>query len=349
VRKANLMVLGALVAATAVACGGGASPTAVPVSRAPGGTSGAAGAPLLVAINKSADQQYFVDLQGSFVETATSLGANAATQDARLDPSLAVSLVNEAIAAGARGIAITVPDQAIGPAVARAARDAGVVLVATDDAIKDADGSPVPFVGYDGKEMGRQVGEAAAQLLIDEAWLRDSTRKVGVLSVEVQALSVCNDRTDGSKAAIRAAGVPDAQVFSVPYTGETSSARDAAGPVITSNPDITDWVVFGCNDEGVAGALDMLATAGVDPASIIAVGLGAYEACKPWAAGRPTGFRAALFISGLDVGQMAATVLHEAVAEGTALPATSYAPTVMVNRATFKNVMDPVSVESCSK
>jgi len=347
VRKANLMALGALAAVTAASCGG-SSPLAPPM-RTPSGDPGGGGKPLLVTVSRTAGQQYFVDLQGSFVETARSLGADAATYDAKVDPNLAVDLVNEAISAGARGIAISVPDQAIGPAVARAAADAGVVLVATDDGIRDADGNPVPLVGFDDEEMGRQVGETAARILVDEGWLDDSTRKVGVLSVEVPVLPACNDRTDASKAAIRAAGVPDARVFSVLSTGETSSARDATGPVVTANPDITDWVVVGCSDEGVLGALEMLATAGVGSGSIIAVGLGAQEACRPWAAGEASGFRAALFISGFDVGRTAATLLHEAVVNGTPPPATSYAPTTMVNRATFKAVMDPLSLASCSK
>jgi L-arabinose transport system substrate-binding protein len=260
-----------------------------------------------------------------------------------------VSLVNDAISAGAKGIAITVPDQTIGPAIAKAAKTAGVVLIATDDNIKDADGKPVPFVGFDGKDMGKKVGEAAAKLLTDSGWLKDSAKKVGVLSVEVQTLSVCNDRTDNEKAAIIAAGVPKAQVFPVPYTGETLSAQDAAGPVITAHPDITNWIVFACNDEGVLGASNALATAGAKPDNIIAVGLGAYEACKPWAAGQPSAFKAALFISGLDVGKTAATVLYDAVVNGKTPGAASYAPTSIVDPKNYKTVMDKVSLANCSK
>ena len=114
---------------------------------------------LFVAINKSADQQYFIDLQNSFVDTTVGFGAEALKFDAKLDPSLGVSLVNDAISAGATGISITVPDQTIGPAIAQAARDAGVVLIATDDGIVDENGDPVPFVGFDGKDMGKKVGE----------------------------------------------------------------------------------------------------------------------------------------------------------------------------------------------
>lgn len=306
-------------------------------------------APLLYVINKSADQQYFIDLQNSFVETAEGLGAEAKKFDAKLDPSLGVSLVNDAISAGAKGIAITVPDQTIGPAIAQAAHDAGVVLIATDDGIVDENGDPVPFVGFDGKDMGKKVGEAAAALLTESGWLDDADKKVGVLSVEVQTLSVCNDRTDNEKAAAIEAGVPEDQVFPVPYTGETLSAQDAAGPIITANPDITNWVVFGCNDEGVLGTLNALATAGYAPEDIIGVGLGAYEACKFWDADQPSGFKAGLFISGLDVGNTAANVLYDAVANGVEPPEQTFAPTTIVDPLNYTEVMDEISLANCSQ
>ena len=283
----SLLVLASMLLS---ACTPAATATEAPAPEEPKATEPPAepeaGKPLLIVINKSADQQYFIDLQNSFVDKAGELGADSKKFDAKLDPNLGVSLVNDAISAGAKGIAITVPDQTIGPAIAKAARDAGVVLIATDDSIVDENGAPVPFVGFDGKDMGKKVGEAAAQLLTDSGWLDDSAKKVGVLSVEVQTLSVCNDRTDNAKAAILAAGVSEAQVFSVPYTGEALSAQDAAGPIITANPDVTNWIVFGCNDEGVLGTLNALATAGVTPENVIGVGLGAYEACKSWAAGQ---------------------------------------------------------------
>ena len=284
------------------------------------------------------------------METAGSLGADSKKFDAKLDPNLGVSLVNDAISAGAKGIAITVPDQTIGPAIAKAAKDAGVTLIATDDSIKDADGNPVPFVGFDGKDMGKKVGEAAAKLLTDSGWLKDSAKKVGVLSVEVQTLSVCNDRTDNEKAAIKAArhhrrpNLPGSlHRRSAVLSGR--SGPDHQPPTPTS----PHWVVFGCNDEGVLGTLNALATAGAKPDDIIGVGLGAYEACKPWAAGQPTGFKAGLFISGLDVGKTAATVLYDAVVNGKAPAASSYAPTSIVDPNNYKDTMDPVSLANCSQ
>jgi L-arabinose transport system substrate-binding protein len=309
--------------------------------------SGATGGKLFVAINKQADQQYFIDLQTSFVDTIGKLGGTAAKFDAKDQAPLGVSLVNDAISKGAVGIAITVPDQSTGPAVAKAAKDAGIPLVATDDPIKDADGNDVPFVGFDGTDMGTKVGVEAGKLLTDAKWTTDTSKKVGVLSVEKQDLSVCNLRTDAEKAEIQKAGVAAANVFPVAGDGATPGAQTASAPVITAHPEITNWIVMGCNDESVLGALNALAAAGAKPADIIGVGLGAYEACRPWLAKVDSGFKAALYISGVDVGAAAAQVLYDNVVNGKPIPAKTVAKTTIVDPTSFSTVFSAPSLANC--
>jgi len=305
-------------------------------------------APLFIAINKSADQNYFIDLQASFVKKAEELGATAKTFDAKLDPSLGVTLIDDAISAGAAGIAITVPDQTIGPAISKAARDAGIVLIATDDNIVDENGDPVPFVGFDGTAMGRQAGEAAASFLAENKWLEDTDKKVGALIANVETLSVIVQRADAEKEELLKAGMTEDMIFTVPYTGETLSAQDAAGPIITANPEITHWVVTGGNDEGVLGILNALATAGVSSDNILGIGVGAYEACKPWAAEQESGWKAAVWVSGISVGTKAAEVLNDAVVNGIEPPAFSIADTYILTPDNYKDMLDPVSLANCS-
>lgn len=303
--------------------------------------------PLFIAINKSADQNYFIDLQGAFVKNAEELGAEAKTFDAKLDPSLGVSLVDNAISSGAAGIAITVPDQTIGPAISKAARDAGVVLIATDDSIVDENGDPVPFVGFDGTEMGTKAGVAAAELLEENGWLKDPEKKVGALIANAETVSVIVQRCDAEKAELVKAGMAEDMIFTVPYTGETLSAQDAAGPIITANPDVTNWVVTGGNDEGVLGILNALATAGVSTEDILGIGVGGNESCKPWAAKIDSGFKACVWVSGISVGTKAAEVLYDAVANGVTPPQFSIADTFMLTPENFQEIMDPVSLANC--
>lgn len=291
---------------------------------------------LIVGIYKSGTQQYFIDEAAGFTKAAEAAGYSAKTINVELDANLAISAITDAIASGAKGIAITAPDQAIGPAVTKAAADASVLLVATDDSLKDGAGNAVPYVGFDGKDMGTKVGIAAADLLGKSGWLSGN---YGILSVEVQTLSVCNDRTNASRDEVTKAGADAAKIFPVAYDGTTNSSLEAAGPVITAHPDVENWVVFACNDEGALGAVNALTNAGFSADNIIAVGLGAYEACRPWAAGQASGFKAALYISGVDVGAAAATALINAIEKGEPLPPNTVANTTIVDPTNYKDVM----------
>jgi L-arabinose transport system substrate-binding protein len=301
------------------------------------GPVSADGGKSIVAIYKSGTQQYFIDQAKGFTDTAAKMGYTAKTINVELNSNAAVSAISDAIASGAKGIAMTAPDQAMGPAAAKATADAKVLFLATDDSLKDGAGNPVPFVGFDGTDMGNKVGQKAGELLKASGWLAGG--KYGVLSVEVQTLSVCNDRTNAEKAQITAAGADAKSIFPVAYDGTTNSSLSAAGPVITAHPDVNKWVVFACNDEGALGALNALTTAGFKADDIIDVGLGAYEACHPWAAGTPSGFKAALFISGTDVGEAAAKALITSIDTGKPLPLKTVAATTIVDAANYKDKM----------
>lgn len=291
----------------------------------------------IVAIYKSGTQQYFIDQGDGFKAAAEELGYNAKIINVELDSNLAISAVSDAIASGAKGIGITAPDQALGPAVTTAAAEAGVLIVATDDPLKDKDGNPVPFVGFDGVAMGTKVGEKAGELLKASGWL--DAGNYGVLSVEVQTLSVCNDRTNASRDQVIAAGADAGKIKAVSYDGTADASLAASGPVITANPAVDKWVVFACNDEGVLGATNALKNAGFAADDVIAVGLGAYEACRPWKAGIDTGFKAALYISGVDVGDAAARALIKSIESGEPLPLKTVANTTIVDPSTYADIM----------
>ena len=291
----------------------------------------------IVAIYKSGTQQYFIDQAEGFQAAAAERGFDSRVINVELDSNLAINAVADAIAGGAAGIAITAPDQALGPALAAAAAEAGIPLIATDDPLMDEAGASVPFAGFDGTAMGTKVGERAALLLGESGWLDGAS--YGILSIEVQTLSVCEDRTNAAKQMVLDAGASADAIVQVPYDGTTDAALSAAGPLITANPQIDHWVVFACNDEGVLGGVNALSNAGFQPEDVIAVGLGAYEACRPWAAGLPSGFKAALYLSGTDVGAAAATALMDAIENGTPLPPNTVADTTIVDPGTYADVM----------
>lgn len=322
------------------ACGGGGDTSGggstVSASSTSASSSESGESPLLVSITKLGTVGYIIDQNNGFKKEATNLGAKSRSVDVQLDSEKAIAEVQNAITSGAAGIAIAVPDQSIGPRVAALAEQAGVPLVATNDTIKNQSGEPVPFVGYDNAEMGRKVGKSAAEQVEEAGWLEQG-KEVGVLSVEVQTLSVCQERTDAAgEVLMKEAGVEKNQIYHVPYDGTSESALKATPGVITAHPEVEDWVIYSCSDDGVAGALRAVEQSGAKPDQIVGVGLGAYIACEEWNAGRTTGFTSALWLNGEDVGGTSAKELNETVTNDKPLPANVYAPTVMVTPENYK-------------
>lgn len=284
-------------------------------------------------IQKSGDQEYFVDEAQGFRDAIEAAGGEVIVQDVQLDANAAINAVDTMISSGVAGIAIVVPDQQIGPAVIDKAEAAGIPLIALDDAIADGEGNAAPFAGFDGTDMGTKVGEEAVRLWEESGWGSDS---VGVLAVEVEALTVCMDRTNASRAMLTDAGFPAENIVQVPYDGTAPAANNAAATVVTANPQFTQWIVVGCNDEGVQGTIRALEAAGVTADNTLAVGLGAYLACPEWKSGNPTGFKGALYISGIDVGQSGANALLDAVVNGEPLPEKAIARTTMTNPENYE-------------
>jgi L-arabinose transport system substrate-binding protein len=286
-------------------------------------------------LQKQGDQQYFVDEAQGAKDMAEKLGdVTVKVIDLGTDANKAISELNAVIAQGVDGIAIVVPDQQIGPQVIDAAEQAGIPLVASDDAIESGEGEPAPFVGFNGRMMGEEVGKKAGELFKQAGWKLEDT---AVIEAWKQDLQTCSDRVAGAEDAFKEAtgGKLPKQI----KLGTDNSATDAlnkAGAALTANQDVKHWLVWGCNDENETGVVTALQNGGVEAADIIGVGLGAYLTCKDWKAGQKTGNKAALYIGGPAVGGSAVKVLVEAIRSGSPLPPETIADTQIVDATNWE-------------
>jgi L-arabinose transport system substrate-binding protein len=326
------LVLGALGACllmvTACSSGqeaGGAGQGAAPVS----------GNITIAYLQKQGDQQYFIDEAAGAQAAAKELSTPGSTVTVKVvnlgqDANKAVTETDSAVAQKVNGIAIVVPDQKIGPQVANSAGTGGVPLVSSDDSIKDGSGADVPFVGFDGYDMGSKVGTEAARLAAPKGW---NPAETGVLYSAKEDLTVCQDRVRGEKERY-AQGGGAGKAIDVGTDNSVNGAQTTASGIITGNPTIKNWVVMGCNDENVSGVLQALANAKVPATNVVGVGLGAYIACKSWQPGTaPDGFVSALYIDGHDVGGDAVRTLVAKIRNGTPLPPKTIARTQIVDAA----------------
>ncbi|WP_066043412.1 substrate-binding domain-containing protein [Herbiconiux solani] len=307
--------------------GGGAA------SGAPAGPKD--GALTIALLQKQGDQQYFIDEADGAKEAAEAAGdVTINVVDLGTDSNKAISEVEAAIAQQVDGIIIVVPDQQIGPQVIQLANDAGIPIMAADDTIQDSTGQAAPFSGFDGTSMGEKVGAEAARLYQAAGWSPADTR---ILSAYKEDLSVCQQRVDGAKSAFTQAVPGGPEIINVGTDNSATDAQDKAGAIITANAGVKHWVVWGCNDENETGVVTALQNSGVSASDIVGVGLGAYLTCKDWKAGQDTGNKAALFISGIEVGKAAVGSMIDLLRNGTALPPQSIANTEIVDSSNWES------------
>lgn len=302
------------------------------------GPSGPNAAPVtgditIAYLQKQGDQQYFIDEAAGARNAAAELSRPGSTVTVKIvnlgqDANKAITETDSAVAQKVHGVAIVVPDQKIGPQVANSTSAAGIPLVASDDSIKDGSGAEVPFVGFDGYDMGAKVGTEAAKRVTAKGW---NPAETGVLYAYKQDLTVCADRVRGEKERYTQGG-GQGTAIEVGTDNSVNGAQSTASGVITGNPNVKNWVVMGCNDENVSGVLQALANAKVPADNVVGVGLGGYLACKSWQPGATSdGFVSALYIDGHDVGADAVRALVAKIRNGMPLPPKTIAKTAIVD------------------
>ena len=263
----------------------------------------AAGEKLTIAlIQKQGDQQYFVDEAKGARDAAKELGnVKVNVVNVSMDSNAAISAMNVMIGQKVDGIAIVVPDQQIGPQVIDMADQAKIPLVASDDPIKSGAGQPARSSASTATTWAIRSARRPASCSRRRLEHRDER----VIAAYEQQLSVCQDRETGEEAGFKEVGGAMPKIMKIGTDNSAIDAQNRTGAVVTANPNIKHWVVWGCNDENETGVTTALANAGMPAENVIGVGLGAYLTCKDWQAGQTTGNKAALFISGHDVGSAA--------------------------------------------
>lgn len=311
----------------------GGATTGAPGTGATG--TGASGSALTIAyLQKQGDQSYFVQEATGAKNEAAQLGnvkmlvANLGT-----DSNLAISDLSTYIGQRVNGIAIVVPDQKIGPQVISAAASANIPLISSDDPIKTGAGQPAPFVGFDSLQMGTKVGQEAGTLFKQYGWSASNTK---VLAAYQQDLSDCQLREQGEEQGFQATAGQTIPIVKVGTDNSVVGAENAAGAALTANQGVKHWVVWGCNDESETGIVTALQNSGVSSQNIDGVGLGAYLDCKDWQAGKVTGNKASLWISGAAVGSTSVKLLVDSIRTHQALPAQTIVPTTIVTPANWK-------------
>jgi len=274
---------------------------------------------VIAGIYKMGDATWFMQEGKASQEVVEAAGGTWKYMDAQQDAATYMQMIDNCIADKVDGVLVCIPDQNLSKATVDKLSEAGIPVIAVDDALQAEDASLLaPWVGIDGYNIGSSVGEWAANYIKENEL--ESDKEFGIMLLTADAVSSCVPRTEGQLAKINEL-LPDFsedQIFKADHDTSAEQGNTAAATVITGNPQIKKWMVLGVSDEGAQGAARALEAAGLADDSIC-VGLGAYLAPDEFAKdGSP--FKAAAYFSAKDVGGTAATELIDFIKNGTEIP-----------------------------
>ena len=320
-----------------------ADTTAAPAADAPKAEEPQAEAPagdklVVYGIYKAGDQTWFIDEGAAAQKAVEDLGGEFIYVDAKMSPEEYLKAIDNAIANKASGIVTCIPDQTMSQAVVDKANEAGIPIVAADDALQDASGSKLaPWVGINAYVIGEANGEWLANYAKDNNLVTDP--EVGLLIMTMDTVSSCVPRAEGEfdKFTELCPDFDQSKIFKADYDGTTDKGNTAATAVITAHPEIKKWLVTGANEEGCVGAARALESAGLD-ADACVVGLGAYMAKDEFKKEGGSCMKASAYFSADSVGAGSVNVLMDII-NGKEPVMETAVDAIVVTPETYKEVM----------
>ncbi|MEJ6388733.1 substrate-binding domain-containing protein [Gymnodinialimonas ulvae] len=289
-------------------------------------------------INKMGDHPWFVAEVAGAAAAAEAGGAEFISQDVQFNADLTITTLDTMIGDGVDGIAIVVPDRALGPIVAARAAEAGIPLIAVDDDIVDQDGNPVPYVGLNAFAIGERVGEALAAFYEESGWEPGS---VGIVSIEDRRADTCMQRNGGAEAALLAnSDLTEDQIVRAAYDNSMVNAIDVMTTTLTANPQYDNWIFYACNDDGVLGAARAMENSGYPAETGMGIGIDGSRACDAFGNGRESAYRGTMWLNSENHGRDAVNLLLASIRDGAPLPEATYSDPEFVTFANFGDYRD---------
>lgn len=232
----------------------------------------ASAADLACLITKNDTNPFFVKMKEGAEAAAKAAGldfqASAGVKDGDAAPQ--ITAIENCVAAGAKGILITPSNDSVGPAL-KAARAAGILVIALDTPLADAEAQDMTFA-TDNFEAGKRIGAWAAGKLGAEA----ANAKIAMLDINKDNISVDVARDTGFLVGF-GIEVPDLTVMGSETDPrvighESSDANPEGGQkametLLAKDPDIN--VVYTINEPAAEGAYQALKAAGKEGQAII--------------------------------------------------------------------------------
>ena len=199
----------------------------------------------LVYITPSLNVSFWRYVASGVEAQAKTAGYSLTTLDSNNDGPTQLKNAQDAIAKGAAGIVISPTDSSTAPSVLDLAEKAGVPVVICD--IGTTRGNYVSFVASDNLAGARGIGDAAAAALKEKGWVKGS---YGIIAIP-QTRKNGQLRTEGFRAAMKAAGVTKEVPMQQMKTFTADESFRYAQDMLTANPDLR--LIFVQSDQQAIG------------------------------------------------------------------------------------------------
>ena len=273
---------------------------------------------VIVGLYKMGTAEWFLQEGEASRQIIEAAGGTFKYMDCETDGAKFMEMLDTCIADKVDGVLTCIPDQNLSQAAVAKLTEAGIPVIACDDALEDENkNSLAPWVGIDAYNIGAGIGEWAAQYIKDNNLADDPS--FGIMLMTADTVSSCVPRTEGQIAKLTELlpGI-DAKIYRADHDTNMETGNVAASAVITGNPQITKWLVLAVSDEGAVGAARALEAVGLASSSMC-VGLGGYY-CPEEFANATSPFRAAAYFSARGVGGTAAQAMLDFLQNGTPIP-----------------------------
>ena len=227
-------------------------------------------------------------------------------QDVQFDANLTITTIDTIVGDGVKGIAIVVPDKALGPVVAKKAKAAGIPLSrsTTTSTTRTAAGALCRHERLQHRHAGRR-GDRRQALQADGLG-RD--KEVRIASIEDHKADTCMQRNRGAEEAFLKA-VPGLQAREHrphplrQHDGQRDRRDDHHADRQSDRR--ANWVFFSCNDDGVLGRCARTENAGYSADQGMGVGIDGCRACEAFGSGKPIGFSGTMWLNSANHGALA--------------------------------------------
>jgi L-arabinose transport system substrate-binding protein len=256
------------------------------------------------------------------------------------------SAINNIATQGAKGLVICTPDTKLGSTIVAKCKEKDIKLLSIDDRLLGPDGKPladVPYLGISASEIGKSVGDALAAEAKKRGW---NLAEVGAAVLTVDEIETCKQRTDGASESLKAAGLPEKNLFhsawKAPHQMET--AVNAANIVLTQHPEIKHWLAYSSNDDGVLGFVRATEQKAIPADNVIGIGINGTSG-KDDLKKAKTGFHASILLSARTHGFSTAEAMYQWIVDGKKPAKETYTKGTLIDRSNFVKKLKEEGIE----